>query len=170
MEEKVEVFQRLLKEGVGGLWTWIQEKLTDLEDLVIGKIKEYIEERVVRAGIGYIVALLNPAAAFIKACQGIYQIVMFIVERAKQIADFVDAVLDSISAIAQGNVGTAVEKIDSALAGALTLAIGFLAPREPGRALREGALDHRPRAQPDQARGRHDRPRRSATVPADARP
>jgi len=127
MEEKVEVFQRLLKEGVGGLWTWIQEKLTDLEDLVIGKIKEYIEERVVRAGIGYIVALLNPAAAFIKACQGIYQIVMFIVERAKQIADFVDAVLDSISAIAQGNIGAAVEKIDNALAGALTLAIGFLA-------------------------------------------
>ena len=58
-------------------------------------------ERVVRAGIGYIVALLNPAAAFIKACQGIYQIVMFIVERAKQIADFIDAVLDSISATAQ---------------------------------------------------------------------
>lgn len=127
MEEKVDVFRTLLKEGVGGLWTWIQQKLTDLEDLVIGKIKEYIEERVVRAGIGYIVALLNPAAAFIKACQGIYQIVMFIVERAKQIADFVDAVLDSIAAIAQGNIGAAVEKIDNALAGALTLAIGFLA-------------------------------------------
>jgi hypothetical protein len=71
--------------------------------------------------------LLNPAAAFIKACQGIYQIVMFIVERAKQIADFIDAVLDSIVAIAQGNIGAAVEKIDKALAGALTLAIGFLA-------------------------------------------
>jgi hypothetical protein len=127
MEEKVDVFRTLLKDGVGGLWTWIQEKLTDLEDLVIGKIKEYIEERVVRAGIGYVIALLNPAAAFIKACQGIYQIVMFIVERAKQIADFVDAVLDSIAAIAQGNVGAAVEKIDNALAGALTLAIGFLA-------------------------------------------
>jgi hypothetical protein len=127
MEEKVDVFRTLLKDGVGGLWTWIQQKLTDLEDLVIGKIKEYIEERVVRAGIGYIIALLNPAATFIKACQGIYQIVMFIVERAKQIADFVDAVLDSISAIAQGNIGAAVEKIDNALAGALTLAIGFLA-------------------------------------------
>jgi hypothetical protein len=127
MEEKVDIFKTLVKDGVAGLWTWIQEKLTDLEDLVIGKIKEYVIERVVKAGIGYIVALLNPAAAFIKACQGIYQIVMFIVERAKQIADFVDAILDSISAIAQGNVGAAVEKIDNALAGALTLAIGFLA-------------------------------------------
>jgi len=127
MEQKVDIFTTLVKDGVGGLWTWIREKLGDLEDLVIGKIKEYVTERVVRAGIGYIIALLNPAAAFIKACQGIYQIVMFIVDRAKQIADFVDAILDSIIAIAQGNVGTAIEKIDAALAGALTLAIGFLA-------------------------------------------
>ena len=127
MEQKVDVFQTLLKDGVGGLWTWIREKLADLEDLVIGKIMEFVEERVVMAGISYVIALLNPAAAFIKACQGIYQIVMFIVERAKQIADFVDAVLDSISAIAQGNASVAMEKIDKALAGALTLAIGFLA-------------------------------------------
>src|SRR6185295_16826161 len=123
----VDVFTTLLNDGVGGLWTWIQEKLADLEDLVLGKIKEYVEERVVRAGISYIVALLNPAAAFVKACQGIYQIVMFVVERAKQIAEFVDAVLDSIGAIAQGNASVAIEKIDKALAGALTVAIGFLA-------------------------------------------
>ncbi|MDX6512474.1 MAG: hypothetical protein QOE36_1978, partial [Gaiellaceae bacterium] len=127
MEQTVDIFTTLAKEGVAGLWTWISEKLTDLEDLVIGKIKEYVAERVVKAGIGYIVALLNPAAAFIKACQGIYQIVMFIVDKAKQIAEFVDAILDSISAIAQGDVGRAVEKVESALAGGLTLAIGFLA-------------------------------------------
>jgi hypothetical protein len=127
MEEKVDVFSTLLKEGVGGLWTWIKEKLADLEELVVGKIKSYIIERVVKAGISYIVALLNPVAAFIKACQGIYQIVMFIVERAKQIAEFVEAILDSISAIAQGNVGAAIEKVESALANGLSLAIGFLA-------------------------------------------
>ena len=127
MEQKVDVFKTLVGDGVAGLWTWIRQKLADLEDLVIGKLKTYIIERVVKAGIGYVLALLNPAAAFIKACQGIYQIVMFIVEKAKQIAAFVEAVLDSIAAIAQGNTGAAVEKIETALAGALTLAIGFLA-------------------------------------------
>ena len=127
MEEKVDVFATLVKEGVAGLWTWIREKLADLEDLVVGKIKSYVIERVIKAGISYIVALLNPAAAFIKACQGIYQIVMFIVERAKQIAAFVEAILDSISAIAQGNVSAAIEKVESALANGLSLAIGFLA-------------------------------------------
>lgn len=127
MEDTVDVFSKLHKEGLAGVWEWIREKLSDLEDLVIGKIKEYIVERVIRAGIGYIIALLNPAAAFIKACQGIYQIVMFVVERAQQIATFVDSVLDSIGAIAQGNIGVAVAKVESALATGLALAIGFLA-------------------------------------------
>jgi hypothetical protein len=127
MEQTVDVFKTLVKDGVAGLWTWIREKLTDLEDLVVGKITTYVKERVVEAGIGYIIALLNPAAAFIKACQTIYKIVMFVVERAKQIADFVDAILDSIGAIARGDVGGAIEKIEGALAGGLTLAINFLA-------------------------------------------
>ena len=127
MEQAVDVFRTLARDGIAGLWTQIREKVADLEELVVGRIKTYIVERVVRAGIGYIAALLNPAAAFIKACQGIYQIVMFVVERAKQIAQFVDAVLDSIGAIAQGNVGVAVEKVESALANGLSLAIQFLA-------------------------------------------
>jgi hypothetical protein len=127
MEQVAEVFAILVREDLAGLWKWIREKLADLEDLVVGKIKAYITDRVVSAGIGYIVALLNPAAAFIKACQGIYRIVTFVVERARQIADFVDAVLDSIGAIAQGNLGGAIEKIETALAGGLSLAIKFLA-------------------------------------------
>ncbi len=127
MEETVDVFKTIVSDGLGGLWSWIADKLGDLEDLVIGKIKEYVIERVIKAGIGYVLALLNPAAAFIKACQGIYQIVMFVVERARQIAAFVESILDSISAIAQGNVGAAVERIESALADGLSLAIAFLA-------------------------------------------
>ena len=141
MEETVDVFKTLVRDGLAGLWTWVSEKLGDLEDLVIGKVKEYIAERVIKAGIGYIVALLNPAAAFIKACQGIYQIVMFVVERARQIATFVESILDSISAIAQGNVGAAVERIENALANGLSLAIAFLA-----RLANLGALSEKVRA------------------------
>jgi hypothetical protein len=127
LEQTADIFLTLVKEGVAGLWEHIKEKLSDLEDLVIGKIKEYIEERVISAGIAYILALLTPVGAFIKACQTIYKIVMFIVERAKEIADFVDSILDSISAIASGDLNKAIAKIDASLAGALKLAIKFLA-------------------------------------------
>jgi hypothetical protein len=127
LEQTADIFVTLFKDGLAGLWEHIKEKLSDLEDLVIGKIKEYIEERVISAGISYILGLLTPVGAFIKACQTIYKIVMFIVERAKEIADFVESIVDSISAIAAGDLNKAIAKIDAALAGALKLAIKFLA-------------------------------------------
>ena len=40
-----------------------------------------IIEKVIKAGITWLHGLLNPVAAFIKACKAIYDIVMFVVER-----------------------------------------------------------------------------------------
>jgi len=127
MEQTVDVFKTLATEGVGGLWEFVEDKVGDIEETVLGKIKEYVIERVIKGGIAWIIGLLTPVGAFIKACKAIYQIVMFIVERAKQIMEFVNSILDSISAIAKGNIGAAVEKVEGALAKGLTLAIGFLA-------------------------------------------
>lgn len=127
MEQTVDVFKTLATAGVGALWHLISQRLGDLEDMVLGRIKEYVIERIVKGGIAWIIGLLNPVAAFIKACKAIYEIVMFIVDRAKQIMEFVNAILDSISEIAKGNLGAAEEKVESSLAKGLPLAIGFLA-------------------------------------------
>lgn len=127
MEQSVEVFQRLVTGGIGVLWELVSDRLADLETSVLGKIKDWVVERVIKGGIAWIIGLLNPVAAFIKACKAIHAIVMFIVDRAKQIMQFVDAILDSIGPIAKGNLGAAEEKVEGSLAKALPLAIGFLA-------------------------------------------
>ncbi len=127
LEQVADIFRLLVDKGVGGLWELALKRLAELPDLVIGALKTYVIEQVVKAGIAYIVSLLTPASAFIKACQGIYQLLSFIVQKARQIADFIDAVLDSMAAIADGDTAAAAEKIDAALAGALKLALGFLA-------------------------------------------
>ena len=127
MEQTVDVFKILLTKGAAGLWEWIKEKLGDLQELLLGGLKDFIIERVIKGGITWLLSLLNPAAAFIKACKAIYDIVMFIVERGSQIMEFVNSVLDSIGAIARGQLSVAAEKVESALAKALPLAISFLA-------------------------------------------
>jgi hypothetical protein len=127
MEQTVDIFKKLATEGVGGLWEWIKDKLGDFQDMLLGGIKEWVIERVIKGGITWLLSLLNPAAAFIKACKAIYDIVMFIVERGAQILEFVNAVLDSIGAIARGNISAAADKVENALAKALPLAISFLA-------------------------------------------
>jgi len=127
MEQVADVFTLLADRGVGGLWEHAMQRLADLPDRIIGVLRTYIVEQVIKAGLAYVGSLLTPASAFIKACQGIYRLVSFVVEKAREIAEFVDGVLDSIAAIAAGDVRAAAERIDAALARVLKLAIGFLA-------------------------------------------
>jgi hypothetical protein len=95
--------------------------------MVIEPIKSFVIEKIVKSGIMWIVSLLNPASAFIKACKAIYDIIMFVVERGAEMMEFVGAVIDSIGAVAKGGIGAMVSKIEGVLSKALPLAISFLA-------------------------------------------
>jgi hypothetical protein len=127
LEQVADVFKTLVTEGAAGLWKWIQNLLSNLEDMVLGQIKTFVVERVIKAGITWLIGLLNPAAAFIKACKAIYDIVMFFVEKGSQIMEFVNSVLDSIISIAKGGVGGVPDLIERTLGKILPIAIGFLA-------------------------------------------
>ncbi|MEV7027104.1 hypothetical protein [Kitasatospora sp. NPDC093558] len=127
LEGSFEMVRVLMSEGVGGLWRWILGKLGDLKDTVIGAIKDFVLEKIVTAGVTWIVSLLNPASAFVRACKAIYDVIMFFVHQAARLKDFVDTVLDSIEGIAAGTGGGIPAKIEAALAKALPLVLDFLA-------------------------------------------
>ncbi|MGW5745097.1 phage tail protein [Amycolatopsis sp. NPDC003861] len=127
LEQTLDVVKVLITEGVPGLWRWIVQKLGDLKELVLGRIKEFVVEKIVKAGLTWIISMLNPAAAFIKACKAIYDIVLFFVDKAAQIKEFVDSVLDSVESIARGGAGAVAGLIERTLAKALPMVLGFLA-------------------------------------------
>lgn len=127
LETGAEIFKKLITEGPGALWEWIKEKVGDLKSMVIDQIKSFIIEKVIVAGITWIIGLLNPASAFVKACKAIYDIIMFFVERGAQILALVNAVIDSVTAIALGQIGGAAKWVETALAKAIPVVIGFLA-------------------------------------------
>jgi hypothetical protein len=127
LETAAEVFKVLVTEGIPGLWRFIKDKIGDLKSMIMDAILAFVRDRVIVAGITWIIGLLNPASAFIKACKAIYDIVMFFVNRGSQIIALVNAVTDSISSIASGAIGVAVNFVENALAKAIPVAIGFLA-------------------------------------------
>ncbi|BDA66014.1 hypothetical protein CAL7716_001800 [Calothrix sp. PCC 7716] len=127
LEQNVEMFKTLSSQGVIGLWEFIKEQVGDLNTLILEPIKNYIIQTVIVAGIEWIISLLNPASAFIKACKAIYEIVKFFIERAQQIADLINAILDSIVAIANGSIDQAVKGVENALAKSIPVVISFLA-------------------------------------------
>lgn len=127
VEQSVPVAQKLQSEGIAGIWEDVKEKVGDLKEKLFSKISEYLIPTVLMAGITWIISLLNPASAFIKACKMIVDIVTFIVERGAQIVAFVNAVLDAVIAIAGGAAGGVPALIERALAMSISVLIGALA-------------------------------------------
>jgi hypothetical protein len=127
LEQVAEIFRIVITKGAIGLWRWVKEKLTVIKQTVWDGIMSFVKERIIVAGITWIIGLLNPAAAFIKACKMIYDIVMFFVNRGKQIISLVNAVLNSIAAIVSGSLTVAATAVENALSKALPVAISFLA-------------------------------------------
>ena len=122
-----EVIKILVTEGVGGLWKWVLEKAGDIKQTIMTQIQEMVAVQIIKAGVTWLISMLNPAGAFIKACKMIYDVVMFFVDKAAQIKEFVDSVLDSVESIAAGGVGAVADKIEQTLARLVPILIGFLA-------------------------------------------
>ncbi len=126
-EKGVEIFQVLTTQGVAGLWQMLLEKLGDIKDMILEQVKDFVITKIITAGITWLIGLLNPAAAFIKACKLIYDVIMFFVNNAGRIMKFVNTVIDSVADIVRGNVSGVVTKINDVLGQMVPIIIGFLA-------------------------------------------
>ena len=127
MLKGVEIFQRIKNEGLGAVWDMLVEKLSDFKDIVWEAIKNFIRDSVVRAAITFILSLLNPVAAFVKACMAIYDFVMMLVRMKDRILDLLNAILDAVALIASGSVDKAAAAVENAFAKSIPIIIGFLA-------------------------------------------
>ncbi|MFZ1384396.1 MAG: hypothetical protein WAS02_05760, partial [Propionicimonas sp.] len=127
VEKGVEIFQIVREQGVGGLWQLLLDKLGDIKEMILEQVKDFVVTKIITAGITWLIGLLNPAAAFIKACKLIYDIVMFFVNNAARIMKFVNTIIDSVADIVRGNIGGVVAKIEDVLSQMVPILIGFLA-------------------------------------------
>src|SRR5206468_210728 len=105
----------------------IKDELSKLKDMVIGGITDFVIDMVVQKAVPKLIAMFIPGAGFISAIISIYDTIMVFVNKIKKIIQVVTAFIDSIVAIASGAIGAAASRVESILAGLLSLAISFLA-------------------------------------------
>ena len=98
-----------------------------LKAMIIDAIQSWLIDTIIKQATIKLLSFFNPAGAFIQALIAIYNTVMFIIENAAKIMAFVEAVINSVSSIAQGAIGTAASWIEKSLASMIPLLIGFLA-------------------------------------------
>ncbi len=127
LEKTAGILVTLVKDGPAAAWEQIKSELSELKDQMIAQVTEMISTEVVKAAIVKLVSMLNPAGAVIQAIIATYNTVTFFIEKINQIAAVVAAFIDSISAIANGDVGNAAKKVETTMANTLTIVIAFLA-------------------------------------------
>ena len=127
LEVAFDIVKALVTGGPAAAWEVIKEKLTNLKDMVIGGITDFVVDMVVKKAVPKIVAMFVPGAGFIAAIASIYGTIMTFVAKLTKIIQVVKAFVDSIVDIAGGKIAGAAKRVESTLAGLLSLAISFLA-------------------------------------------
>ena len=127
IEKLVGYIYTLVTGGPQALWEQVKADLSNLKSMVIDAIQNWLIETVIKQAVAKIVSMFNPAGAIVQAIIAIYNIVMFVIEKAQQIMAFVEAVVNSVHAIATGAIGGAIKWIEQALANTIPIVIGFLA-------------------------------------------
>jgi len=127
LETTFDIVVALVKGGPAAAWDLIKEKLTNLKDTIVDGIIGFVVDTIVKKAIPKLVSLFIPGAGFISAIVSIYDTIMVFVQKLAKIAAAVKAFVDSIVAIASGQIGGAAAKVESALEGLLSLVISFLA-------------------------------------------
>ncbi len=127
LETTFDVVVALVRGGPAAAWELIKDKLTNLKDMVIDGITGFVMNTIVTKAIPKLISMFIPGAGFISAIVSIYDTIMVFVQKLAKIAAAVKAFVDSIVAIANGQIAGAAAKVESTLSGLLSLAISFLA-------------------------------------------
>ncbi len=127
IESGLEFVKELITKGPIALWDRVKDSLSSLKDTVLSGIRDWIITAVIKEGIIWLISLLNPASALAKALKMLYDVVMFLIERYKQIVDFVKSVFESVGALARGSLDKAANAVENALARSVPVVISFMA-------------------------------------------
>lgn len=127
LERTAGILVTLVRDGPAAAWEQIKAELDELKGQLISQVTEMVSTEVVKAAVIRLVSMLNPAGAVIQAILAIYNTISFFTQRISQIAAVAASFVDSIAAIAAGQVTAAAKRVETTMASTLTVVIGFLA-------------------------------------------
>ena len=73
----------LITEGPMAAWEQLKEMAADMRDAFIDAVKDFIQQKIIEQAITVVVSLFVPGAGIIKAIIGIYDTVVFFIQKAK---------------------------------------------------------------------------------------
>ncbi|MBL4648061.1 MAG: DUF4157 domain-containing protein, partial [Gammaproteobacteria bacterium] len=126
LEGAFTFLKNLFTSGPEVIWEALKDKLSNIREVIVGKIKEFVIEKVVKKSIEKLAFLFNPVGAFIQSIMGIYQTIKTFAANIKRISEVVSSVMSSFTQIANGAIGPAGKLITNALVKTLPVVFSWM--------------------------------------------
>ena len=124
-------FQLLQEIRERGLVQALRDRVTEffgqMREAALGAIRNFIQQRLVMAGIQQLISLLSPVGAVIQAIIKTYNTIKFFIDKINEILDLVESIVDSIAAIAAGRIAAAANLVERTMARTIPVILDFLA-------------------------------------------
>ncbi|MEF8702426.1 MAG: DUF4157 domain-containing protein [Candidatus Accumulibacter sp. UW26] len=119
----------LVNEGPAGLWRELGERLSGLWESVVGGVVSFISVQVIGWATRWLVSLLDVTGIMpvINTLIALYRAIESFMAYLRELLEIVARVLDGIVGIARGAIDEGAAFLEDAMAGALPVAIAFLA-------------------------------------------
>jgi hypothetical protein len=127
VEAGFALIKKLINKDFSGLWEEVKTKLSDLKQTVIDGVKNWAITNVIKEGIIWLLSLLNPASALVKALKLLADLVFWLIDNFQRIKEFVMSVYTAITNIAAGVLAPAAKAVEDAMARSLPVVISFVA-------------------------------------------
>jgi hypothetical protein len=117
------------ERGVAAIWDKIQEQLSNLWNVVLDAVKNWIMEKIITQVTVKLLSMLDPTGimAVINSAIALYKAVQSFIKYLRQMLEIVNSFVEGVAEIASGNTKKAADFLERTLARGVPIVIGFLA-------------------------------------------
>lgn len=119
----------VIERGPIAIWEFIQEKLSDLWNMVLDAAKDWIMTKIIESVVTKLLSMLDPTGimAVINSVIAIYKAVQSFIEHLRAMLEILNSFVNGVAEIAAGNIKIAADYLEGAMARGIPVLIGFLA-------------------------------------------
>jgi hypothetical protein len=117
------------RDGIRAISRFLAGQLSGLWDSLLGMAKSFLMDRVITVGTTKLLSLLDPTGimAVVNSFAAFFNAVRSAFEYFNDILQIVAGYVNTLAAVAQGNIGPGAAMLEQGLAASIPVAIGFLA-------------------------------------------
>ncbi|WP_343913703.1 DUF4157 domain-containing protein [Aquimarina litoralis] len=117
------------ERGIAAIWDKIQEQLSNLWNVVIDAVKNFVMTRIITQVTTKLLSMLDPTGimAVVNGAIAFFNAVQSFIQYLREMLEVINSFVNGVADIARGNVATAADYLERTMGQSMPVVIGFLA-------------------------------------------